>query len=166
VHLCWNNHCIEVYVLYVMFSPQNLLGNKKLHSSCQGQNFSRRSRTVWHPHYLPFTVEEFKTLRSQGRSELGSHVCRKALSAKRVLLLLSDALVYHEADLFVMVCYVVMWLFCLTRKWLQKSDLETTLDFLNFVQGSVIGSDCSRLLGCYTMFLGKYFPQIRSVLVY
>ena len=52
----------------------------------------------------------------------------------------------------------VLWLFSLTRKWLQKSHLEKTLDFLNFGRGIVIGNDGSRLLGCYTMLLAKYFP--------
>jgi hypothetical protein len=90
----------EVYVIYVTFSPQNLLGNKRLYSRCQGQNFSRRSRTVWHPHYLQFAAEEFKLLRSECRPDLCCHMCTKALSAKRILLLLSEASLYHEVDLF------------------------------------------------------------------
>jgi hypothetical protein len=94
----------DVYVLYVIFSPLNLLGNKSVHSRCQGQNFSRRSRTVWHFHYLRFAVAEFKLPMSEGRSDLCPHMCTKTLSAKRFLLLLSEASVFHEADLFIMVC--------------------------------------------------------------
>jgi len=104
-----------------MFSPQNLLGKKRLLSRCQGQNFPRQSRTMLHFHFLRFAVEEFKPLRSEGRPESCSHVCTKALSAKRVLLLLSEAAAYHEAGVFIKV--VFMWLLFLTHKWLPKSHL-------------------------------------------
>jgi hypothetical protein len=138
----------------MMFSPQNLLGNKRLYSRCQGQNFSRRSRTVWHLHYLQFAV---KNLSPWGRN---ADLIYVATCVLRRYLPKEFYIYYQKLRSITKLIYLqwsVMWLFSLRRKWLQKSDLEKTLDFLNFGRGNIIGNDGSRLLGCYTMLLGKYF---------